>query len=269
MKLDNIAWYLPAVLRIKYGAPDTHGWGPRLRARFGYSTPDDWYEAAVHSLIGSSTEWLDVGCGRSVFPFNRAGAKVLAQSCRLLVGIDPSDNVDENDIVHERAKATLEGYSGWRQFDLITLRMVAEHLDDPEAAVMALARLTRPGGLVLIYTVEKWSPVTIISSLTPVRVHHLLKRILWNTDERDTFPTVYRMNTRRALRRLFRKAGFDEEGFLRLDDCRSLSRWWATQALELLIWKALRAVGLRYPESCILASYRRDSGSAEAAAPRA
>ncbi len=271
MNQTTIAQQLPGLLRIKYGAPAEMGWSPRLRARFGYCSPDDWYEAAVFSLVDSSTTWLDVGCGRGVFPFNPAGAAVLARRCHLLAGIDPSDNIDDNPILHERAKCTLEDYRSSRRFDLVTLRMVAEHITDPEAAVAALARLTRPGGRVLIYTVEKWSPVTVVSSLTPLSVHHKLKRTLWNTEERDTFPTAYLMNTRRALRKLFEGVGFREESFRHLDDCRSLSRWWLTQAIELLAWKALNAVGLRYPEACILASYRKTvddmPGVARATAP--
>lgn len=262
-----IAQELPAVLRIKYGPPDKMGWGPRLRAKFGYSTPDDWYEAKVFDLVKEDTRWLDVGCGRSVFPFNAAAAKVLAERCRLLVGIDPSDNIDANHVVHERAKCSLEEFSSTNQFDLITLRMVAEHLSNPEASAAALSRLTRPGGRVVVYTVEKWSPVTVISAMTPLTFHHAVKRFLWYTEERDTFPTVYRMNTRQQLRSIFTAVGYEEENFSHLDDCRSLSRWWTSQMVELLAWKALKALGLRYPEACILATYRKTGGDGDARHP--
>ncbi len=135
--------------------------------------------------------------------------------------------------------------------------MVAEHISDPNAAVAALARLAAPGAAVVIYTVAKWAPVTIVSAVTPFRFHQLVKRVLWNTDDKDTFPTVYRMNTRTELQRLFHGAGFEEEGFHYLDDCRSFGRFMALSRVELAAWKALRSVGLRYPEACILAIFRK------------
>jgi ubiquinone/menaquinone biosynthesis C-methylase UbiE len=207
---------LPSVLRLKYGAPEQMGPAPRLRQRFGYSSPSDWYEAAVFGLVSDTTTWLDVGCGRNVFPFNRAAAKILSQRCRLLVGLDPSDNIWVNDTVHEHVQSPLETYVTDRRFDLITLRMVAEHITDPVAAVGALARLSAAGGRVVVYTVNKWAPATVVSSITPFWFHVAAKRVLWQSGARDTFPTAYRMNTRRQLERLFTAAGFQEESFLYL-----------------------------------------------------
>ena len=128
------------LMALKYGPPEKRGWGPRLRDRFHYRTPDDWYEATVFDLVTSETVWLDVGCGRDLFPSNPAAAHVLASRCRLLVGLDPSDNIDENPFVHERAKCQLEDFETDRKFDLITLRMVAEHIRDPQKVARVLSR---------------------------------------------------------------------------------------------------------------------------------
>ena len=253
----NFATRLPEVLALKYGSLSSAGWSPRLRAAFSYITPDDWYEAMVFDLVTPETWWLDVGCGRAVFPANAGAATALAARCQRLIGIDPSDNVYENDVVHERVNTSLERYHPDRQFDLVTLRMVVEHIEDPPAAIEALARLTAPGGRVVVYTVDKWSPASKVAAMTSLRVHHAAKRVLWRTEERDTFPTVYRMNTRRTLARLFSGAGFREESFQRLDDCRAFARWWITSAGELALWRLLRGVGLPYPEACLLGTYRK------------
>lgn len=211
----------------------------------------------MFDLVTPDTTWLDVGCGRSMFPSNPAGAELLARRCRRLVGVDPSDNVQENPFLHERAQCHLRDYRTEEQFDLITARMVVEHIRDPAIALTALARLAKPGGRVVIYTVEKWSPVTFLSAVTPIGFHHAVKKVLWHAEERDTFPTVYRMNTRRTLRSLFETAGFREESFHHLDDCRAFGRWRALNAAELTAWRCFNAVGLRYPDACILATYRR------------
>ena len=255
--LESAARHLPQVLMLKNGPLATWGWGPVLRQRFGYVTPDDWYEATVFGLITETTSWLDVGCGRDVFPFNRLTAKLLAERCRLLVGVDPSSNIDENILVHERAKCMLEEYQSTRQFDLVTMRMVAEHICDPRNAVVALARLTRRGGIVAVYTVHKWSPASIVAAITPLPVHVLAQRLLWQSAARDIFPTAYRLNTRANLLYHFSRAGFTEFSFSYLDDCRSFARWKVMSHMELMAWKTFKSMRLSYPERCILALYRK------------
>ncbi len=246
------------ILRLKYGPPATMGWGPRLRAWFGYNTPDDWYEAFLFETVTEETTWLDVGCGRYLFPSNAAGAQILSSRCRLLFGLDPSDNIDENPYVHQRAKCQIEEFKTDLRFDLITLRMVAEHIRNPKAVVGVLSRLVAPGGRVVIYTVPKWSPVSLVAAATPIAVHHVVKRWIWRTSEKDTFPTTYRMNTRGVLKRLFAETGLLEESFCYLDDCRTFQRWKISNFIELCVWKALRTIRLHYPETCILAVYKRE-----------
>lgn len=254
---QNSAGKWSEFLSLKHGNTSTWGWGVRLRARFGYCTPDDWYEALLFETVQPDTAWLDVGCGRFLFQSNHPLASILSSRCRLLVGLDPDDNIDDNPYVHQRAKCRIEDFTSDVQFDLITLRMVAEHIQNPEKLVEQLSRLVKPGGRIVIYTVSKWSPVSLIAAATPMSVHHAVKRLFWRTSERDTFPTEYKMNTRRTLRRLFAGAGFYEESFRYLDDCRSLQRWKLLNVMELSLWKLLHTFGLRYPELCILVTYTK------------
>src|SRR5882724_9265691 len=87
---------LETIFRDKYGQDESAmGWGPRTRCRFGYFTPDDYYEATVSRLVTGGCAWLDVGSGRNVFPSNRKLARLLAQRCGLLVGLDPDSTIDE------------------------------------------------------------------------------------------------------------------------------------------------------------------------------
>jgi len=249
---------LKEVFRNKYGLdPSAMGWGPRTRSRFGYFTPDDYYEATVSESVTAGCAWLDVGSGRNVFPSNRKLAQSLAQRCGLLVGLDPDSTIDENDLVHERVRESIENYQSERTFDVVTLRMVAEHVADPDGVVSALARLTKPGGQVIVYTINRWSPVPIVTYLVPFRFHHLPKRLLWNSSQKDTFPVAYRMNTRSALAQVFAKHGFRESEFGYLDDCRTFAAFRAMLILELCLWRGLRLLGLRYPENCLLGVYQR------------
>src|SRR4051812_19563509 len=119
---------LENVFRLKYGDPGMTGWGPELRRRFNYYTPEEYYEALVAKLIGSGCLWLDVGCGRDIFPSNRPLAIALVQQCGILVGLDPDDTLDENDLVHRREKSTIQDFRTDIYFDVVTMRMVAEHI---------------------------------------------------------------------------------------------------------------------------------------------
>ncbi len=256
---------LERVFRLKYGEPRDTGWRPRTSYRAGYFTPDEHYEALVGRLVTPATAWLDVGCGRDVFPQNRALARELSRRCRLLVGLDPDATLEENPFVHRKVRAAVEDYSPGERFDLVTLRMVAEHVADPGRAVAALARLTAPGGRVVVYTVNRRSPVAVVAALVPFRFHHAVKHAVWRTEEKDTFPVVYKMNTRRDLRAWFAAGGFREASFARLDDCRTFARFRPLHLGELAARGLLKAVGgLSYPESCLLGVYERTDDSAVA-----
>jgi len=243
---------------LKYGPPASTGWGPAMRLRANYFNPDDHYEAIVDGLVTPETSWLDVGCGRHVFPSNPALARQLSARCRLLVGLDPDATIEENPFVHERVRSLLEPYDpGDRRFDLVTARMVAEHVDTPEAFAAALGRCLRPGGLAVIYTVDAKSPVPILTRVVPFPLHHSMKRLIWDVERKDTFPTRFRMNSRPRLAALMATAGFDESLFLRLDDCRTFSSFRTLLRLDLALRTGLHRLGIGHPEACLLGVYRR------------
>lgn len=252
---------LEEIFRLKYGDPSAAGWGPRRRWRSGYFNPDDHYEALLNGLVRPDTQWLDVGCGRDVFPNNPQLARLLAARCARLVGIDPAPTLADNPFVHERLAMSVDEYRGEVEFDLVTMRMVAEHVVDPPVVLERAAAALRPGGLLVVYTVNRFSPIPLLTNLVPFRLRHPIKRFLWRTEERDTFPTAFRMNSRRRLRRLAADAGLEEVAFSRLDDCRTLGRFKAGLGLELLVRTMLRAVALPYPEQCLLGVYRRRPGA--------
>lgn len=246
---------LEEVFRHKYGDPDRAGWAPRLRRRFAYYNPDDHYEALVSSLVVPETDWLDVGCGRDLFPNNPGLARALAERCNRLVGIDPAPTLAENPFVHERLAMSVDQYTGEQEFDLVTMRMVAEHVGDPETFLARIAAALKPDGLLVVYTVNRFSPVPLATNLVPLRLRHPIKRFLWRTEPKDTFPTAFRMNSRTRLTALTRRVGLHEVAFSRLDDCRTFGRFRLLLTLELLARSLLHATAIPYPEHCLLGVY--------------
>lgn len=248
---------LREVFRLKYGADEQLGWGPRLRREFGYDNPDDWYETLLSLLVAEGIRWLDVGCGRDLCPSNKPLARLLAARAGRLVGLDPDATLAENPYVHEKVHTGIDQYDGKGQFDLVTLRMVAEHIDDPQACVRGVERALAPGGLAVVYTVFGWSPMPILTRLAPMELRHVVKAWLWGTEKKDTFPTRFRMNTRSRLQRLFAGVGMREAGFARLDDCRTFARFRLLSELELRLRSACRMASMPYPEHCIVGIYEK------------
>lgn len=248
---------LQEVFDVKYRRGPRLGWGPRMRLGFDYFNPDDHYEALVGKLVRAGTWWADVGCGRDIFPSNPTWARELSSRCAFLFGIDPSPNLRDNPFIRAGFEGLVEDCETAYRFDLITLRMVAEHVIEPQRVVAKLAELTKPGGMVVIYTPNRWAPMSVAASLVPNRFHHWFKRTVWEVDRRDTFPTAFRLNTRAALTRHTRANNLHEVDFRYLDDCRTFSRYYPLSYAELCMQKGLRSIGLHYPETCLLGVYRK------------
>lgn len=248
---------LEAIFEEKYRNADGLGSTPTLYARHGYHSPDDYYEAILARIIDENCRWADVGCGHMLFPSNPRLAKRLSQQCKRLVGIDPDPNINDNPYIDAGVQKLIDDYEPDEVFDLITMRMVAEHVANPERVMATLSAATIPGSMVVIYTVNNYSPVPLLTRVTPMPVRHFLKKLLWRTNPKDTFPTAYKMNTRRELAELFEAHQFDEVYFAYLDDCRTTTRFPALLTVELVLRKAFRKLGMAYPENCLLGVYRR------------
>lgn len=248
---------LEILFHQKYGSPVEAGWSPRQRHRFGYYLPADVYEALVARLIVPGSNWLDVGGGHEIFPENPALAHALAKRCARVVAVDPSANVRDNPYVHERVQSLLEDYHSERRFHVATLRMVAEHVADPGRLAASLHRLLEPSGTVVVFTVNAWSPLTMISRAVPFRWHHPIKQLFWGGEEEDTFPVQYKMNSRAVLKKLFEANGFREVSFAYLDDLSTLGHFRCGSYVELVWWQTLKRFGLRYPENCLLGVYQK------------
>lgn len=246
----------------KYGPLDELPWPPRQRRNAGYALPADLYEAVVARHIAEGMNWLDVGGGHELFPHNPSLGARLAGLCDRLVVVDPSANVQKNRYAHDRVQSVLEDFHPDRPFALVTMRMVVEHVEQPDLFLAALRGCLRPGGRAIVFTVNARSPLSVVSRLTPFWLHHPIKKLFWSyrwegIEKEDTFPAYYRMNTRRRLAQLFVNAGFREVAFFNLDDLSTFGKFRFLNQMELQLWKFLHRCRIRYPENCLLGVYER------------
>lgn len=89
-------------------------------------------------------------------------------------------------------------------FDLIVSDYVFEHVEDPAHVAAELQRVMRPGAILFARTPNKYGYVKLFSAMVPNRLHHeVLKRVSPQREGRDTFPTFYRLNSKRDVQRHF------------------------------------------------------------------
>ena len=181
-----------------------------LQQRF-YRDVDHPYvvlERRIDAALQPVHAMLDAGCGRSVPLLRKYIGRV-----RRLIGVDVVDFTDVPPEIetYKADLARLPLKSG--SVDLIVSRSVFEHLTDPSAVYAELARVLRPGGLIIFLTANMWDYGTLAARIIPNRFHASIVKRVEGRAEEDTFPTAYRTNTRRSIERHARAARLDLESF--------------------------------------------------------
>jgi SAM-dependent methyltransferase len=150
---------------------------------------------------------LDVGCGHGFLMaefFLARGAEPH--------GLDPTIEAASCPAgVHAvRASAERIPYPD-ASFDLIACRSVIEHLERPASVFAEFSRVLRPDGRVVFLTANAYDYVSLVSRLVPQRLHPWLVGAAEGRQGWNIFPTFYRANSFRRLRRLAAAAGLTIE----------------------------------------------------------
>lgn len=170
------------------------------------------YEEALRRYVNSHTDWLEIGCGKSVLPGWRAQEEHrLVHSCRSLVGIDyDSGSLRRHRTIANKLRADITRlpFRG-DSFDLATANMVIEHLDVPEDQFREVHRVLKMGGILLFHTPNAFGYAVALSRLLPDWLKRKLIRILESRKDEDVFETHYRANTENRIRKLAAMTGFE------------------------------------------------------------
>ncbi|TVQ87348.1 MAG: class I SAM-dependent methyltransferase [Deltaproteobacteria bacterium] len=137
--------------------------------------------------------------------------------CAEIVGVDVDSRVRTNPlldhgVVSDGVRLPFDDAS----FDVIFSIYVLEHIADPGAYAREVARVLKPGGVVLGLTPNKWHYVAAIASLTPTSFHRWVNARRGRPAE-DTFPTTYRLNSRHDQERWLGPPSFRTAHFQRLE----------------------------------------------------
>jgi SAM-dependent methyltransferase len=184
----------------------------------GYSRVDGTvaFYSRVQSLLSPESMVLDIGCGRgkqSEDPcvYRRALCDLRGPRRRVL-GIDVDPDGAVNPLIDEFRR--IENTNDWpvetASVDLAIANSVVEHVAEPDKFFAEALRVLRPGGYLCFRTYNKWAYIGICARLVPNRLHaKVTSRVQAGRHEHDVFPTLYRCNTRRAVRRALARQGFD------------------------------------------------------------
>jgi SAM-dependent methyltransferase len=164
---------------------------------------------------------LDVGAG---YDRNQVDATV-HPLVACLVGVDPSDNILSNPSLHERHHATLKEFAQLdsRQFDIVCASWVLEHVSDPAEFFSECRGLLKPGGELFIITPNLWHYFGLTAKASSaLGVEDRMLGKLMGTERKAEyhFPTAYRANSVRAIKRHLGQAGFTRVEFRCCDNPR-------------------------------------------------
>lgn len=167
----------------------------------------------------SQLDVLDCGCGYG------QTAIALSKHCRYVMGIEPSRSMYEHAIASARAancqnvefeNCSVHQLTFTERFDLAILDNVLEHISDQDDALKRLHQALRKEGILFIVVPNKLWPIEVhyglpFLSYLPLCVANVYLQI---TGRGKDYSDACFAPTYWGVRRLLRRAGFDEHYFV-------------------------------------------------------
>ncbi|QEG36033.1 class I SAM-dependent methyltransferase [Bythopirellula goksoeyrii] len=152
---------------------------------------------------------LDIGCGHG-FDFELSFQKEIADEASVLIGIEPDCDIQVSDILADCHRTTLEKAPIEKcSIDVAYSVMVMEHINKPKDFFDTIHKVLRDGGTYWGFTVDRRHYFSTASRiLQEIRLKE--KYLNWingscGIDRYENYPTFYRCNSPRQLRKLTRE----------------------------------------------------------------
>jgi len=188
-------------------------WQQQYLDRFYRSKPDyvdgttEFFEL-VRASAPATGQVLELGAG----PTNDVSA-FLADSFAAVDGLDIDEACRDNN--HLRNAYVYDGGDfpiKDETYDAVICNYVLEHIEKPSETLREIRRVLRPGGVFIFRAPNQWHYISLVARMTPHWFHELVANRLRNLPDEaeDPYPTYYRMNSCRRLRKLFAAADFGQ-----------------------------------------------------------
>jgi ubiquinone/menaquinone biosynthesis C-methylase UbiE len=184
------------------------------RARTGWQPATEVYEGMIRAALRPGSHVLDIGCGRG------GVLEQVGDGVDHPFGIDPDGvSLVEHRLTDlPRAVALADALPFKSQaFDVILCSWVLEHLTRPAWVFVEISRCLKPGGKFIFLTPNKNALVTLLNRTLKPAQAFLVPR-LYGRKEADTFPVMYRANTRQSLTRYAETFGLQMEDLRAIPD---------------------------------------------------
>lgn len=161
------------------------------------------FHRTLARYVDEDAEVLDLGAGAGINPYDLKGR------VKRIVGVDLDPRVLTNPLldVGHIADVTELPFPD-ESFDVAFSIYVLEHIAQPDVFLREVARVLRPGGYFVSLTPNRHHYVCLAASITPTRFHRWFNAKRGRAEE-DTFPTTYRLNSRRQLEQHARQNGLE------------------------------------------------------------
>jgi SAM-dependent methyltransferase len=164
-----------------------------------WAAKSEAYASLISEHLSPDTVWLDAGCGSRLLENDMEPLENwLAGHCKTIVGMDVS--VTSNNNIKTLVHGSLYDLPfANNSLDLITCRMVAEHLAQPRHAFAESARCLRPGGALVVMTPNLLNygifGNAVATKLLPEKLRLSIVHASDFRADKDIFPVLYKANT--------------------------------------------------------------------------
>jgi ubiquinone/menaquinone biosynthesis C-methylase UbiE len=186
----------------------------RLHYRY-YDTVPSWvngteqFAAKVRRCLKPEMTVLNLGAGPG------SGSLHFDREVQTIVGLDPDEAIELNQRLTHRIRGRAEALPfSDEAFDLVYMDWVVEHLSSPKSVAGEVFRVLKPNGVLLFRTGNVLHYSYAVAMVTP---HWLHKFLLDGKNEREPYPTYYRMNTVKTVRRVMATSGFIEDELVMME----------------------------------------------------
>jgi SAM-dependent methyltransferase len=173
------------------------------------------FHTRVQALIEPHMVLLDVGCGNGAHCHHetiayRKNLQIYKGKVKQVIGIDVVEESREHPFLDEFRLITGNWPVENESVDLCICQAVIEHISDPEHFFSELHRVLKKGGYLCINTPNLFNYVSFISHMIPSRYHaNILKKVQPGRKQDEVFPTYYKCNTIRKLRKILTRHDFE------------------------------------------------------------
>jgi SAM-dependent methyltransferase len=211
-----------------------------------WAAKSEAYASLISQHLSPHTVWLDAGCGSRLLEEDMDPLESwLASHCKTIVGMDLSATFNRN--IKSLVRGSVYDLPfAENSLDLITCRMVVEHLAQPRHAFAESARCLRPGGALVVITPHLLNygilGNAVATKLLPDKLRLRIVRASDSRAEEDIFPVRYKANTMPRLVQSLNASGLQVHETIGLRQQRPY--WPKYSSLERVLMKLTPVYGL-------------------------